>query len=184
MDTFFVVPLKVLTSQALLLIIAIAIEAFVIQQQMQFSPRKSIEYSASLNLLSTVIGWLSFFVLIGPLLLTDAMKVEILNFVFFQQWGENIFSGLISLGFVAFLGTVGVETLGFSLLQRALGEYRPPEETPQPKRRSAMRTTLRPDQIMSGISGRSDVLYAILLGNASSYMVIVVLIVAIQLLAN
>lgn len=185
MDAFWVIPLKVVTTQALLLIVAIAIEAFVIQQQMQFSPRKSMEYSASLNLLSTVIGWLSFFALLGPFFLTDAMKLDVLNFFFFQRWGNNVFNWIIFLGVATFFGTVAMETLGFTLLQRALNEYQPlSEETPKNPKRSAMRTTLQPKKLMSEISGRSDVLYAILLGNALSYIVIVVLVVAIQIISN
>lgn len=181
MDLFYVLPLKVLTTQALLLLVAIAIEAFFIQQQMQCTPRKSIEYSASVNLLSTVIGWFSFFLISGNPVLPATMRLQVLNFVIFGNWETALFTWVVSLGFVTFLGVVVVEAVGFNLLQRLLNEQAPPPEKPPTQKRSFTRPSIRPQQLVSGLSEQSDVLAAILISNVISSVVIVVLLIALQI---
>ncbi|MEM9447837.1 MAG: filament integrity protein FraC [Cyanobacteria bacterium P01_E01_bin.6] len=179
MDVLYVLPLKVITTQALFLVMAIAIEAFIIQQQMEFSPRKSIEYSASLNLLSTVMGWLIFFT--SPFFLPNGLKFQVLNYVAFGFGEATLITVLIPIGFLTFFGTIGIEWLGFSLLQRLLSEQPLLDTSVQTSRRTFFQPIVQMKQgsSSSGIS-QPDSLNAVLLGNSVSYGVIVIVLIALR----
>lgn len=174
-------PLKLVITQALLLLLAIAIEAFVLQRQLEFPPRKSIEYSTSINLLSTILGWLGFFVLVETFPLPEQAHIQMLNLIFFDVWANGIFTGLISFGFIAFFSTVFIEVVGFTLLQWLLSEEKPLEAQADRKPRALSRTLMRSQAASLASTGATDPISAILLGNAFSYGVILVLLVALQL---
>jgi uncharacterized membrane protein len=79
----FVLPLRAILFQLLCLSVAIALEAYIFQKQWKLSRQTSIQYSISLNLFSTVLGWILFFV-IQPLLSVN-LKRQLLNYVFFNH---------------------------------------------------------------------------------------------------
>lgn len=85
-----VLPLRAVMFQLVFLLIAISVEAFIIQQKMILTRRVSIQYAASLNLLSTILGWLIFF-LLHPLLPLDWQK-QLINFILFGHFATK--SGL------------------------------------------------------------------------------------------
>lgn len=181
MESFYILPLKLITIQVLMLLVAIAIEAFVFQQQLRFPPRKSMEYATSLNLFSTIIGWLSFLYLSGPFLLPEALRLQVLNFVFLGQWDNTLVTLLISLSFIIFFGTLAVEWIGFMLLQLILSKERSTDDQSRTKWRLSFRPSIQTQQLLERLSGKSDVLSAILMANAFSYIAIVVLLIVIQL---
>jgi hypothetical protein len=80
----FVMPLRAIMLQGLLLLLAIAIESFVFQKRWRLSRKTSIDYAMAINLFSTVVGWALFFI-IQPFLPTD-LKQQIVNYVFFNYF--------------------------------------------------------------------------------------------------
>lgn len=79
-----ILPLRVIAIQGLCLLVAIAIEALVLQRRLELTPRGSVQYAATLNLFSTVIGWMSFFV-IQPLL-PAPLQMQVLSYIFFGRF--------------------------------------------------------------------------------------------------
>ncbi|MEO1143725.1 MAG: filament integrity protein FraC [Pseudomonadota bacterium] len=179
MDTLYVLPLKVITTQALFLVVAIAIESYMIQRLMQYPPRKCIEYAASINLLSTVIGWLVFFS--SPFFLPSILKLQIINYVVFGSWNATLLTWLIPLGFLTFFGTIGVEYLGFILLERFLSEkpFFDEAATLSGRRNFFQAVAVRPKQTKAGVT-QPDILQAVISGNSFSYGIIFIVLVALQ----
>ena len=62
-DLWLVLPLRAVMFQSLLLLISIAIESVVLQRILNISRKTATEYSAILNLLSTFVSWLCFFII-------------------------------------------------------------------------------------------------------------------------
>jgi hypothetical protein len=79
-----ILPLRAIAIQGLCLLVAIAIEALVLQKRLDLTPRGSVQYATTLNLFSTVIGWLSFFV-IQPFL-PSALQMQVLSYIFFGRF--------------------------------------------------------------------------------------------------
>jgi hypothetical protein len=77
-------PLRAIAIQGLCLLVAIAIEALVLQKRLDLTPRGSVQYATTLNLFSTVIGWMSFFV-IQPLL-PQPLQMQALSYIFFGHF--------------------------------------------------------------------------------------------------
>ncbi|MEB3356408.1 MAG: hypothetical protein VKK04_06755 [Synechococcales bacterium] len=180
-----VLPFRLIVNQALLLLLAIAIEAMVLRQQLKYPPRKSIEYSASINLWSTLIGWLIFFVVAGGIPLLPAIKLELINFIFFDRWSPDLFSWLVTAGFFTFFITVFVELIGFLQLQRLRQEREEIESKYTQQRR--LPKYIKASRLGPGINAPStdrtneaEPLYAILVANAASYTAIVAVLVALQ----
>ena len=98
-----VLPLRAILFQLLFLLVAIAVEAIVFKERLNLTRRISLEYSASINLLSTVIGWLFFFTLEPALPL--AWKGPLISYVLFNARSANTNTLLIMLGLFTFFGT-------------------------------------------------------------------------------
>lgn len=182
----YVMPLTVILTQALLLLLAIAIEAFVIQQQLQFSPRKSMEYSASLNLLSTVFGWLVFFVLVETFPLPEVLELDILNLVFFAQPVSEGIIWLLTIGLITFFGTILTERIGYTLLQWLLNESKPlegNEEIAKPSRRFPWSVSSRSMTVSSNQDRGEDKdpLYVLVWANSFSYFAILAILIAVYI---
>ena len=75
-----VLPLQTYLFQALFLLVAIALEASVLQRRLYLTRRTSVEYAISINLLTTVIGWLAFFLVQN--LLPQPIKDQIISYIF------------------------------------------------------------------------------------------------------
>jgi hypothetical protein len=79
-----ILPLRAIAIQGLCLLVAIAIEALVLQKRLELTPRGSVQYSTTLNLCSTVLGWMSFF-LVQPLL-PEPLQMQALSYIFFGRF--------------------------------------------------------------------------------------------------
>ncbi|WP_017716285.1 filament integrity protein FraC [Kamptonema formosum] len=79
-----VLPLRAILFQVLFLLIAVAIEAMILRWRLKMGPKKSVGYAASLNLLSTVAGWLIFF-FAAPRLSPD-LKAQLISYIFFNNF--------------------------------------------------------------------------------------------------
>jgi hypothetical protein len=112
-----VVPLRAIAFQIVFLLMAIAIEATVIHRQLDYPAKQSVQFSTSINLLATVLGWLAIFFLLGtspalPAPLLNELKIALLNFIFFDQWTNGTAELLILICFVTFFASLIVKWLG------------------------------------------------------------------------
>ncbi|WP_407650736.1 filament integrity protein FraC [Aerosakkonema funiforme] len=116
-----VLPLRAIMFQVLFLSIAIAVESFVLQKRLGLSRRVSIDYATSVNLLSTIFGWLIFFFL-EPLL-PQLLQKQLINFILFGNFftpsfflSSSIYFNSTFLAFLVFLLTFLIEFICFNLL--------------------------------------------------------------------
>ena len=92
-----VLPLRALLFQALFLLISIALESFILQITMYLSRRTSIEYAASINLSSTIFGWIFFFCF-ERLISTDLNR-QLINFIFFGRFAPELGVSFLTIYF-------------------------------------------------------------------------------------
>ncbi|HEY9747914.1 MAG TPA: filament integrity protein FraC [Allocoleopsis sp.] len=166
-----VLPLRAILFQLLFLLVAIAIESIVLQERLNLSRRISLEYSASINLLSTAIGWLFFFTLEPALPL--AWKGPLMSYVLFNARSTNTNTLLIMLGLFTFFGTFIVELQGLELLQLLLQRNKKEEATPPKAYRARDKAQRR--QLNLAATNRAT---TILLANACSYSAILLILLA------
>jgi hypothetical protein len=111
-----VLPLRAIAFQIVFLLIAIAIEATVLHKQLDIPPKLSVQFAAAMNLLTTVLGWLVIFFLLGtspflPTPLLNELKIVLMNFIFFDQWSNGTAELLIMICFITFFVSLGVKWL-------------------------------------------------------------------------
>lgn len=177
-----VLPLRAILFQLLFLTVAIAIEAAILQKRLDLSPRTSVEYAASMNLLSTVIGWLLFFNL--EALLPSPLRAQLISFILFDHFlassGSYSMNTLLTLGaLVTFFGTFLLELKGLDLLEILLQvqQSQPHQEAPpyrEPGGGSASHRLFR-QEVASINRSRAA---TILLANACSYSAILLLLLS------
>jgi hypothetical protein len=125
-----VVPLRAIAFQIVFLLMAIAIEATVIHKQLDYPAKQSVQFSTSINLLATVLGWLAIFFLLGtspilPTPLLTELKIALLNFIFFDQWTNGTAELLILICFVTFFASLFVKWLGLVGLDLLMDKKHP-----------------------------------------------------------
>lgn len=99
-----VLPIGAMLFQFLFLLVAIPIEAFVLHRWLKFDKKTSAFYAIAMNVFSSVLGWIFFF-LFEPVLPIN-IKSEIINYVFFNRFkGNDIQSLLILTSFILFFAT-------------------------------------------------------------------------------
>lgn len=177
-----VFPFPTYLFQFLFLLIAISVEAFIIHRRLKLSRKTSIEYAISLNLVSTVIGWLAFFY--GQTLIGEPLKTQIISYVFFNTFvvGANataIPTEILLAAFITFMATFWIEFKGLDLLEVLL-EVPQPTEVIQSRglRYRNMRAT-GVNQIFSRANTRKA--GAILLANGCSYSLILLILLILSL---
>jgi hypothetical protein len=124
-----VVPLRMVAFQTLFLLMAIAIEGYVLRRRLTLTPRASIEYAATVNLLSTLIGWLVFFGF-QPLFPAN-LKLQLMGYIFYDQWSGDLASLVIPAGIVTFFVSFFVKLQGFIQLQSLRQERKPSTDSEQ-----------------------------------------------------
>lgn len=115
-----VFPIRAIAFQFVFLLIAIAIEAYVLQRTLGIAPKRSVEYAAVINLLSTVIGWIVFFNFHN--FLPTLVKLELIGGIFFDQWSRNIAAWIVVSALITFFMTFLVKLIGFQAMQGFLGD--------------------------------------------------------------
>lgn len=139
-------PFRAIILQCLLLTMVIAIESRVLWHQLkmpdrrQITPKQSIQYAATMNLLSTVLGWFTIFTFFTldrtlPSDWTQGLETALLNFIFFNQLSDQSLSVLIVLAFVTFFLSFAVKQVclwGLRwLLQSEFPQIVEPEPDPE-----------------------------------------------------
>ncbi|MDZ8055613.1 MAG: filament integrity protein FraC [Aulosira sp. ZfuVER01] len=114
-------PVGAVLFDLLFLLMAISIEAYCFNSRLKFDKKTSIFYAISINLFSSVIGWIVFF-MIEPILPVD-LKSELINFVFFNSFKlPNTQTLIILTAFIIFFGTFIVKFFLLRLFSLALNE--------------------------------------------------------------
>ena len=123
-----VFPFRMMLFQAMLLVVAIAVETPILQRSLQISPNLSVQYAAITNLLSTLSGWFVFFA-VQPVLPPSVTR-QLISFIFFDQFifGQNrdsIYLWLIVAAFFMFFGALTIKIQTYDALQ-FIREEKPP----------------------------------------------------------
>ncbi|HEY9849280.1 MAG TPA: filament integrity protein FraC [Leptolyngbyaceae cyanobacterium] len=83
-----VLPLRAVMFQILFLLVAIAVESFIFKKKLHLSGRTSIEYATSINLFSTIIGWIAFFFFLP--FLPFKLQAQLINFILFNNFATHL----------------------------------------------------------------------------------------------
>ncbi len=172
-------PLRSVAFQAFCLLVAIAIESWVLWRNLGVTPRQSLQFATTINLLCTVVGWVAFFA-VQPFL-PEPLRQEILGFIFFNQWTAPMAVWFILLGFIIFFASFALKLLGLDYLRLLLltpEEWKARRENIAPSRpRLSKGSPIRDKKPSTQAS-------AVLIANALSYSAITVLLVLRFLLAD
>ncbi|MEY3868498.1 MAG: hypothetical protein RLZZ338_2389 [Cyanobacteriota bacterium] len=101
---FTVLALPVVLTQILVLLMVIAIESIFFHKFLKFTPKNSVQYVATINLLSAIVGWLIF--LGWEEIISTSERERLMSCVFFNQcqfWGFLSFLFNFVIFFCSFL---------------------------------------------------------------------------------
>ncbi|NET32724.1 MAG: filament integrity protein fraC [Cyanothece sp. SIO1E1] len=168
-----VFPLRAILFQILFLLVAIAIESMVLRHNLKLSYKTSVEYAASINLLSASVGWILF--LGCEPLFPEELQHQLMSYILFDRFfsnslTQNIAVGIILSGFVAFFITFWVKNISLNGLLLLLGQNLSAASTPRPNKRSW--PTRRSEQHEQPTQSRAR---AVLQANAYSFSAILIL---------
>ncbi|MDY6936556.1 MAG: hypothetical protein SWY16_02730 [Cyanobacteriota bacterium] len=117
-----ILPLKTIFLQALLLLVTIAIESWVLRKRLNLPRKLSIIYAAIINLLSVSISWLVFFA-VEPEFLPLPLKNQLIHYILIGQLSRSASTAFefwaIVIGFAIFFITLQVKVQALYLLQLA-----------------------------------------------------------------
>lgn len=188
-----VLPLRAIVYQSLFLLVAIAIEAWVLRRLLKTDPKQSIQYATSINLLCTIVGWLVFFLFYTltsalPPGATTRFDINLIDFIFFDRWSSETATSLIFISFIMFFASFGIKQAGLSglkwLLQAEPGKGKPPEPSvdeteapppPRPPQRSAIRVRSR--EVLEPQTTLQPQARAVLFANAWSFSAILAILI-------
>jgi hypothetical protein len=180
-------PLRAIAFQSMLLLVAIALEAIVLRQHLRLGYQTSVQYAATINLITTSLGWIAFLSL--EALLPWALRQQIISYVLFNRfdptnpWIDALPVVIVVAAIIAFFTTYWFKLQGLSLLVRLLDRETVPrvtvsvEESPRynsTRRPVAWSSSARKQQPETSSRGSSYTL-AVLQANALSFTVIVIL---------
>ena len=111
-----ILPLRTIAFQLLFLFMAIAIEAAVLNERLNLGRKLSMQYAATVNLLSTVVGWVLLFV-VEPWLPRAARQL-LVEYVFFGV--RSVPPTVYLIGFTAFVITFALKLQGIQFLELLL----------------------------------------------------------------
>ncbi|NMG06060.1 filament integrity protein FraC [Brasilonema sp. UFV-L1] len=161
-------PIGAILFNFLFLLVAIPLEAYVLNARLKFDKKSSAFYAISINVFSNAIGWVIFF-FIEPAL-SPQVKSELMTFVFFNRLQTSIQTLLILTAFIIFFGTFLVKYAFLRILLISLSELKKPTPEPQqiPQRRNSRLASKNKWQ-------NTNVVTTILIANALSYSLIAII---------
>lgn len=176
----YLIPLRLMVTQSLLIVVAIALESIILRRFLQYPPRKSVEYATSINLFSLVVGWFFFLNLVSNFPLPATIVEELMNLILYDKWSSSTLAVTIIVALITFFVTFFIEFIGFTSLQKLRNEEEGLE-------RQIDRTRKKPKYGKSQARGlfslgetSADPLYALLLANAASYTAIVAILLLLH----
>lgn len=158
-----VLPLRAILFQLLFIVLAIAVESIVLQKYLGIGQKTSIQYAATANLASTVVGWLIFFTAESSL--PPSWRVQLIGYIFYDRINSPAL--LIGLAFSIFIGTFLLKVQTINWLDQILGIRKPSTVEVQDPIKFRGRTAHR--QTFSELPNRA---LAVLLANAASFSAI------------
>lgn len=176
---FNVFPIPTVLFQFLFLLVTIAIEGIVLHRLLKLSRRTSIEYSASINLLTTFLGWVLFFSVLPSL--PKVWEGHLISYIFFDRLIttqlSSAYTMVIFTLFTMFLSAFLIKLIGLKILQLLLGDV-PKDTYPTVKQPSVRRRGLlnRYDE-QDFLPPKPNQAIALLLANACSYSALLLLLV-------
>lgn len=180
---FNVFPIKTVLFQFLFLLITISLEGLILRRLLRLGRRTSIEYSASINLLTVFLGWLTFFFILP--FLPEPLRGVLISYIFFDRLIPAqiapFYTLLVIIAFGIFLAAYIIKIVGLRILQILLG-------VPITKVSSIAPTKTLSNSFLPNRSPERQVLkyqanqaVAVLLANACSHTVISLLLVLIYI---
>ncbi|MEL6326325.1 MAG: filament integrity protein FraC [Cyanobacteria bacterium J06626_23] len=124
-------PLKAVVFQVMFLLIAIAIEGNVLRQRLRLGYQTSIQYATTINLMTTVVGWLSFLAI--ERFVDTSVRAQIISYVMFDRlitnglWPRMEWAILVA-GLAAFFVTLLIKLKGLEMIMRMMGTWSMPEK--------------------------------------------------------
>lgn len=121
-----VFPFPLVWFQFFFLLIASAIEAYVFVKLLKFGRRKALFYAVSINLTSTVLGWLFFFLILP--FLSENIKLKIISYIFFEklytppEYSLNTAVALVLTATFIFFSSLFLKFRTFQILQIFINE--------------------------------------------------------------
>ena len=173
-----VFPLKAVVFQILFLLVAIALEAMVLRQNLRLGYKQSVRYAAAINLLTVVVGWLAF-LSIEPLF-KPRLQAQVISYVLFDNLITNTLKPqmgwiILLMGLVAFFMTLILKLKGLELIMRALGTWSLPAKPKNLSRKERyLRSRTGTTQYKEAASRFS---IAVLQANALSFSAILLLLI-------
>ncbi|MBD2260467.1 filament integrity protein FraC [Pseudanabaena sp. FACHB-2040] len=176
-DELGVLPLRAIVFQSLLLLVAVALEAIILRQRLRIGYRPSVQYAATLNLLATSLGWLTFLSLepVTP----EPLRTQIISYILFNhfylnEWAGNLPIILVMAGIISFFATLWIKLKALEWLLKLLGitPIEEPEKDPILSRKERYDLARRGQQGKGTTSTRT---VAVLEANAVSFTAILLL---------
>ncbi|KAB8329995.1 filament integrity protein fraC [Scytonema tolypothrichoides VB-61278] len=161
-------PIGAILFNFLFLLVAIPIEAYVLNTRLKFDKKTSAFYAISINVFSNVIGWVIFF-FVEPVL-SPNLKSELMSFVFFNRLQTpGIQTLLILTAFIIFFGTFLVKYVLLRVLLISLSDFKKAPPEPQVIQRRNSRVASK------GKWQNTNIVTTILIANALSYSLVAIL---------
>ena len=173
-----ILPLQAIAFQILFLMMAIAIEGFILHYQLKFQRKTCIEYATTLNLITTILGWITFFII--QRFIPHPWRSEMISYIFFDhlitQHELSFYIPIIFTTFFIFLTSFLIKYKGLEILQIYLGVPLP--NIPDIPQRNAPRLNEN-ENITVNINNHPNfkIFQAILWANACSHTAILVLLI-------
>ena len=177
----YLIPFRLMVTQSLLIVVAIALESMILRRFLQYPPRKSVEYSTSINLFSLVVGWFFFLNLVSNFPLPAAIVEDLMNLILYDKWSRSTLAGTVIVALITFFVTFFIEFIGFTSLQKLRNEEEGLERQIDRTQKKNRYGQSRARGLFSlGDQTGADPLYALLLANAASYTVIVAILLLLH----
>jgi hypothetical protein len=153
----------------LFVLIAIPIEAYVLNNRLRFDKKTSIFYAISINLFSSVIGWFIFFV--SEPMLPIQMKSELINYMLFNNFkSANTQTIVILTACIIFFATFLMKFFILRVLLLSLSEtFAKKQEEPQTSQRRRWRN------FSSAKLQNTNLVITTLIANSLSYSAITII---------
>lgn len=129
---FRVFPFGVILFDFLFLLVAISVEAFILNKRLKFDKRTSSFYAISINVFSNVIGWVIFF-LLEPTNFFNDYKSQLINFLLYNRLNSQVYGGIVMAGFTTFFGTLMIKFALLRLFILALSNPGEKKAEPEPE---------------------------------------------------
>ncbi len=168
---FGVLPLRAIAFQILFLLIAIALEALVLYWRLPYGYKTSVRYAATINLLSTFVGWVIFFNV--QQVLPEDLRIQLISFFFFERflgnaWEASMAPLLVTTALGTFLGVIMAEYQALTALEIIL-ETRKPQESSDSILRTRDRFKFRRLEEGGILFKKNDRAYTLLVANSLSF---------------